>query len=81
MSQVDFHQPDGAVITNTISAGSALDEVDLNMTYTFEWRLPDVEEGSEEHKKMFKVYTDQGKMAVHSSIEAMRKMAAAGELD
>jgi len=50
------------------------------MTYTFEWRHPDVEKGSDEHKKLVKSYTESAKMAVHKSIEAMRKMAEAGEL-
>lgn len=51
------------------------------MTYTFEWRYPNVEEGSAEHKQKTKDSVDGAMMAVHSSIEAMRKMAAAGELD
>lgn len=56
-------------------------EGDYHMTYAFEWRRPEVTEGSEEHKKLEKEYREGAKMAVHSSIEAMRKMAAAGELD
>ena len=56
-------------------------ENDLNMTYTFEWRYPDIKEGSEEHEKAVKRAVEGAKMAVHSSIEAMRKMATAGELD
>jgi hypothetical protein len=51
------------------------------MTYTFEWRYEDVAEGSEEHKKLWKQSVEGAKMAVHNSIEAMRKMATAGELD
>lgn len=51
------------------------------MTYTFEWRYPDVVEGSEEHKEKWKQSVEGAKMAVHSSIVAMRKMAEAGELD
>lgn len=54
----------------------------MNMTYTFEWRLdPEIKEGSEEHMKLVKQHREGAKMAVHSSIEAMRKMAANGELD
>ena len=78
---MDFHQPDGALITNTVSDGPGLTEHDYNMTYTFEWRHPDVTEGSEEHKKLTKDAIQMAKMAVHSSIEAMRKMAEKGELD
>ena len=51
------------------------------MTYTFEWRYPDVQEGSDEHKKLREQRVDMAKMAVHSSIEALRWMASAGELD
>jgi len=80
-SKVDFHQPNGAVITNTVSDGEALDGMDLHMTYTFEWRYPDVEEGSEEHERLRESCVRGAKMAVHSSIEAMRGMARRGELD
>jgi hypothetical protein len=51
------------------------------MTYTFEWKYPDIKEGSQEHKDKVKENIEGAQMAVHSSIEAMRKMAAAGELD
>lgn len=56
-------------------------ENDYNMTYTFEWRYPNITEESEEHQKAIKTCVEGAKMAVHSSIEAMRKMASAGELD
>lgn len=79
--QVDFWQPSGALITNTVSDGTELDGVALNMTYTFEWRVEGVAEGSEEAAKLFKQYTEGAKMAVHSSIVAMREMAANRELD
>lgn len=58
-----------------------MNEHDYHMTYSFEWRRPELIEGSEEHVKLEKEYREGAKMAVHSSIEAMRKMAAAGELD
>ena len=51
------------------------------MTYTFEFRRPDITEGSEEHKKLAREYVESSQMAVHKSIEALRKMGAAGELD
>jgi len=79
--QVDFWQPNGALITNTISDGEGLTEHDYNMTYTFEWRYPDVKEGTDEADKLMKQSVQGAKMAVHKSIEAMRKMAQAGELD
>ena len=69
------------MITNTVSDGPEFNEQDYNMTYSFEWRRPEISEGSEEHQKWDKEFREGAKMAVHSSIEAMRKMAAAGELD
>jgi hypothetical protein len=53
----------------------------MNMTYTFEWRYPEIKEGTQEHQDAKKNAIEGAKMAVHSSIEAMRKMASAGELD
>lgn len=80
MAQVEFWQPNGALIINTVSDGPSLEEHDLNMTYTFEWR-ENADEGSEQHKQLIQQRREGAKMAVHSSIEAMRKMAANGELD
>lgn len=51
------------------------------MTYTFEWRYEEIVEGSEEHKKMLEEHRKGAQMAVHSSIEALRRMAKAGDLD
>ncbi|GAB7358026.1 hypothetical protein MBLNU230_g0191t1 [Neophaeotheca triangularis] len=80
-TKVDFHQDSGAVISNVVSSGESLEANDLNMTYVFEWRYPDVEEGSEKAESLFKEHTEGAKMAVHSSIEALRRMGQAGELD
>ncbi|OQN97550.1 hypothetical protein B0A48_16704 [Cryoendolithus antarcticus] len=81
VKEVDFHQPDGSLIVNTVSEGSSLDGKDLNMTYTFEWRYPDVEKDSDRHKELVEMHRKGAKQAVHSSIEALRRMASAGELD
>jgi hypothetical protein len=79
--QVDFLQPNGAVITNTVSDGPGMTESDYNMTYTFDWAYDDVVAGSDEHKKLEAQHRSGAQMAVHKSIEALRRMAAAGELD
>ncbi|KAK3669675.1 hypothetical protein LTR78_010427 [Recurvomyces mirabilis] len=79
-TKVDFHQPNGTLITNTISDGPSLKDEGLCMTYTFEWQYPKVEDGSDEHKKLIAEHVQMAKDAVQSSIEAMRKMAKAGEL-
>ncbi|KAM0719755.1 hypothetical protein Q7P37_003888 [Cladosporium fusiforme] len=80
-TKVDFWQPNGALITNTVSDGPGLTEKDYNMTYTFEWIYENVAEGSEEHKKLELQHREGAQTAVHKSIEALRRMAAAGELD
>ncbi len=50
------------------------------MTYVFEWRHDDVKAGTEEEKKLVDEHRHGAKMAVDKSIEAMRRMANAGEL-
>ena len=80
LRKVDFIQPNGAVITNTVSDGPGMTENDYHMTYTFNWIYDDVTEGSEEHKKLELQHRNGAKMAVHKSIEALRRMGAAGEL-
>lgn len=47
--RVDFEQPDGSTIANIVSDGP---DGELLMTYAFEWRYPDVKEGSEEAKAL-----------------------------
>jgi hypothetical protein len=77
---VDFHEPTGAVITNTVSDGPGMTDQDLYMTYFFEWLHPDVEAGSEKEKTLTEEHRRRSKMSVDKSIEAIRRMAIAGEL-
>jgi hypothetical protein len=53
---------------------------DLNLTYTFEWLHDDVEAGSERHKELIEEHRKGAKQAIDKTIQAMRKMAVAGEL-
>ena len=53
---------------------------DLNLNYIFEWLHDDVEAGSEQHKELVEEHRRGAKLAVDKSIQAMRKMAIAGEL-
>jgi len=78
--KVDFHQPNGAVITNCISDGPSMEETDLNMTYIFEWRHEDLQAGSKEFEDMVEEHRRGAKTAVDKSIKAIRRMANAGEL-
>jgi hypothetical protein len=40
--KLDSIQPNGAVITNTVSDGPGMNEFDLNITYTSNWVYDDV---------------------------------------
>lgn len=75
---MDFWQPSGALITNTISDGP---DGALFLTFTFEWRHENLVDGSDEHKEMAKQHLAGAAKAVHGSIEEIRQMAARGELD
>lgn len=44
-SRVDFKQEDGSTVSNIVSKGP---EGELLMTYSFEWRHGDIQEGSEQ---------------------------------
>lgn len=46
--RVDFVAADGSTITNAISVGPGGDDWNLYYTYIFEWRHPDIDEGSAE---------------------------------
>lgn len=73
--QVDFFQPDGSTITNTISSGSSgADAGDLYMTYAFEWQHSDVDaKDTEKVEELRKKHMETAKMAVEKSIEAIRR--------
>jgi hypothetical protein len=51
------------------------------LTFTFEFKYPDVAEGSAEAKQLREDRIKDGQKALHSTIVAMREMAAKGELD
>lgn len=80
MSQVDFHEQTGAVLTNMVSDGPGMTDEELNMTYFFEWPHPDVEAGSDKEKELTEQHKKRGKMSVDKTIEAIRKMVVAGKL-
>ena len=78
-TQVDFFQTNGSTITNTISVGQNLDPTDLHMTYCFEWRHPELQEGSDT-TELFKKHQGMAKMAVDKSIEACRRLVQEGAI-
>ncbi|KAK4207990.1 DUF1857-domain-containing protein [Rhypophila decipiens] len=78
--RVDFHQEDGSKIANYVTYGPSGEEQDLWMTYVFEWRHPDVQEGSDEAAALKVKHKTTAKMAVESSIETIRRLVAEGKL-
>lgn len=75
--RVDFEQPDGSTISNIVSTGP---DGELLMTYAFEWRYPDVSEGSEEAKTLEEKSWKTAKMAVHGTIDTVRRLVKDGEI-
>ena len=78
--KIEFKQTDGSLVCNIVSEGAkGEEEGDLNMTYTFEWMLGHESEESVKEKRVKQ--RGMAKMAVESTIEVMRKLAAEGKLD
>ena len=108
--RVDFIAADGSVIINAVSLGSSGKPEDLNYTYIFEWRHPNIEAHSREAETQkeadWKVRADAfpcpdcgtpscprgchrltprhitclqtTKLAVHATIETMRRLVREG---
>jgi len=79
-TKVDFQQTDGTTISNIISDGPSGQPEDLFMTYSFEWKHPNVEEGSAEVEELLEKHKKTAKMAVDMTIETVRRMAKEGSL-
>ncbi|EUC46829.1 hypothetical protein COCMIDRAFT_4118 [Bipolaris oryzae ATCC 44560] len=77
---VDFEQEDGSHVRNIISDGASGGVEDLHMTYVFEFRLPNVQEGTEEAEKELARLKGMAKKAVDSSIDAIREMVKDGRI-
>lgn len=81
VKQVDFYQQhDGSTISNIVSEGPGGTEQDLQMTYVFEWKHPNISAGTAEEQQAVEKSRIMAKMAVNSTIESLRKLAIAGEL-
>ncbi|KAJ4127933.1 hypothetical protein NW768_008216 [Fusarium equiseti] len=76
-SRVDFRQPDGSNIFNIVSVDP---DGNLIMTYAFEWRHPELGEGSEKVKELREKHSQLAKGAVHGSIDTIRQLVKDGEL-
>ncbi|KAI1209212.1 DUF1857-domain-containing protein [Annulohypoxylon truncatum] len=75
--RVDFKQPDGSTVSNIVSEGP---DGGLMMTYAFEWRYPGVKEGSEEARVLEERSWKTAKMAVHGTIDTIRRLVKDGEI-
>ncbi|KAJ5873054.1 uncharacterized protein N7529_005407 [Penicillium soppii] len=72
-----FTLPGGPIIQNILSEGP---DQALYLTFTYEWKLPDIEPGTSEAKK---AEDDHKKIAISSvqgTIRALRKMAEGNKL-
>ncbi|KAL1628037.1 hypothetical protein SLS56_006078 [Neofusicoccum ribis] len=76
-SRVDFHQPDGSVVSNIVSEAA---DGALHMTYSFSWRRPEVAAGSAEEEALRAKYRAMARMAVGKSIESIREMVKDGRI-
>ncbi|KAI0882255.1 DUF1857-domain-containing protein [Annulohypoxylon maeteangense] len=75
--RIDFKQPDGSTVSNIVSEGP---DGKLMMTYAFEWRYPGVKEGSQEAKVLEERSWTTAKMAVHGTIDTIRRLVKDGEI-
>jgi hypothetical protein len=80
--QIDFHQPNGSTITNTISEGpKGAAEGDLLMTYTFEWYHPEIDaKDTAKVAEQREAHMKTAVMAVEKSIESIRRMVVEGKI-
>ncbi|KAI0184053.1 hypothetical protein EV127DRAFT_486492 [Xylaria flabelliformis] len=75
--RVAFQQEDGSTVTNIISKRP---DGELLMSYVFEWRHPDVPEGSDRAAQLEEAHWKMAKMAVESSIDTIRRLVTEGKI-
>jgi hypothetical protein len=51
------------------------------LTYSFEWKHPDIEDGSPKVKVLIDRHSKTAKMAVDKTIDHLRKLVQEGKLD
>lgn len=77
--KVDFYNLNsGAFINNTVSQGK--DDMDLNLTFYFEWQYPKLEEGSTETQEMEERLWGMARHTVQHTIDYARDLAREGKL-
>ncbi|RWA07565.1 hypothetical protein EKO27_g7525 [Xylaria grammica] len=75
--RVVFQQEDGSTVMNVISKRP---DGELLLSYIFEWRHPDVAEGSEKAAQLEAAHWEMAKVAVDSSIDSIRRFVAEGKI-
>ena len=73
-----FNLESGAYISNIVSQGK--DETDLYLTFYFDWKYPNMKEGSKEEKETSDQLWNMAKKAVQHTIDNARNMAKEGKL-
>jgi len=73
--KVEFRQPDGSKVQNIVSEGA---DGELYLTFSFEWMHPELEGDEDALQEKLKQEKGLAKMAVESTIKAMREMVADG---
>ncbi|EED16783.1 conserved hypothetical protein [Talaromyces stipitatus ATCC 10500] len=68
----------GTSITNILSQG--VEEGEMYMVSTYEWHHPEVEDGSEEHKKLMDLYWRLSSETVKHTVAVARQMKSEGKL-
>ncbi|KAI1431839.1 hypothetical protein GGR50DRAFT_37224 [Xylaria sp. CBS 124048] len=75
--RVDFHQEDGTTITSVISTRPDGEPL---LGDVFEWRHPDVQEGSEAAAQLEADHWKMAKMSVEGTIDAIRRLVSEGKI-
>lgn len=78
--QIDFHQPNGSVISNIVSDGPSGEVEDMYMTYTFSWLHPELKDGDPKIQEVTQRSKAMAKMAVEGSIDTVRRLVKEGRL-
>ncbi|KAH7012971.1 hypothetical protein EDB80DRAFT_834692 [Ilyonectria destructans] len=75
---IRFAQSEGSVSTNLISFYPDVSDINLMLTYIFEWDFPSVKEGTPEHKELLTEMSTMAIMGVVKSCERARELVTEG---
>ncbi|KAK3191243.1 hypothetical protein K4F52_002833 [Lecanicillium sp. MT-2017a] len=78
--KVEFTLEDGSEVENIIGSGPSGKADELYLTYSFKWKLPGVEDGSDEAKEALAKQQQMSAGAVTSSLAAIRAMVSDGRI-